>query len=482
MGKKTTPCSKLIIIGGGAVGMAVATHTQRNGNYAVTVISKDTHTAYSQCGMPFVFGGEIKDFESLIVRSPEFFEQMGINVKLNTTVNAIDIDSKIVYIENEMLPFDKLVFATGSTPYIPENINLYMELENVFTLRTLSDGIDIQNALKNAENLVIIGGGSIGAEVAASVVKRGIKTTLINRNYSLISHSIDPDMSEIVRAHLKAIGVNVITGTVPESINGITKVESVTIDGENIPANVVIVSTGVVPETKLAHNAGIEIGMNGGGDGSDENVDGDENVERDERGGIVINEHLQAKVGDKFNSDVYSGGECAQVYDFITGEPFVSQLGSTARRMAAVIGDNLCGTPSIFGQIINPWVCIVGDLQIGAVGLTSKSAERNSKKIVTGMSKGLTRAGYYPDGSQIFIKLIFSEKYLVGAQVIAGEGVKERIDGLAFAIKKRVTIDEMLKMETCYAPPVSMLIDPLMYAIEDAYEKILATLRLTRTI
>ncbi|MDO9517559.1 MAG: FAD-dependent oxidoreductase [Methanosarcinaceae archaeon] len=450
MDEETNSRQKLVIIGGGAVGMAVATHTKRHGNYSITVISKDEHTAYSQCGIPFVLGGEIEDFDKLIVKKPEFFEQMGINIRLNTTVNAIDIDSKTIHIGDEILPFDKLVIATGSYPHIPENIKPYSQLENVHTLRTLSDGMKIQNALKDTENLTIIGGGSIGVEVAASAAKRGINTTLVNRNYSLLSHNIDPDMSEIVRSHLVSMGIEVITDTVPESINCTTKVKSVTIDGTDIPTDTVIISAGVLPDTSLVRNTKIKIGKSGG---------------------IVVDEQLQVKIGDTFHTDVFSGGECAEVYDLTTGEPFVSQLGSTARRMAAVIANNLCGTPSTFGAIINPWVCVAGKLQVGSVGLTSRIADKSGKKIITGMSKGLTRATYYPGGSQIFIKLIFSDRYLVGAQVIAGEGVKERIDGLAFAIRKRATIDEMLEMETCYAPPVSMLIDPIMYAIEDAHKK-----------
>ena len=159
MDEETTQRQKLVIIGGGAVGMAVATHTRRHGNYSVKVISKDTHTAYSQCGMPFVLGGEIKDFDALIVRSPEFFERMGINIRLNTTVNAIDIDPKTIYVDDEILSFDKLVIATGSRTHIPDNIKPNIKLDNVFTLRTLSDGIKIQNALKTTEHLTIIRSG-----------------------------------------------------------------------------------------------------------------------------------------------------------------------------------------------------------------------------------------------------------------------------------------------------------------------------------
>ncbi|MBN1134844.1 MAG: FAD-dependent oxidoreductase [Methanosarcinaceae archaeon] len=441
---------KLVIIGGGAVGMAVATHTHRCGGYSITVLSKDSHTAYSQCGIPFVLGGEIKDFNSLLIRSIEYFEQMGIRTRLNTVVDDIDLDTKTIGCSGKRVHFDKLVIATGSVPYVPESIEFDRSLGNVFTLRTLTDGVKIDDAFKSAKNLVIIGAGSIGVEVALGAVKRGISTTLVNRGHFILSHNIDPDMSEIVRMYLESKGLNLITGSIPESITGSGNVESVTIGGNHIPADVVIISTGVKPETSLANSAGITIGSTGG---------------------IVVNENLNVSINDDFHPDVYAGGECVEVHAFVTGEPMLNQLGSEARRMAARITDNLCGTLSTMPFLVNPWVCIAGGLQIGSVGLTSQVALKSGIKVITGMSKGETRAGYYPGGSHIFIKLLFRERHLIGAQVIAGEGVKERIDCLSFAIKKRLTIDDLLNMETCYAPPVSMLVDPLRYAAEDALKK-----------
>lgn len=451
MGVNTKESKKeLVIIGGGAVGMAVATHTQRRGGYSVTVVSKDSHTAYSQCGIPFVLGGEIEDFNRLVVRSPEFFEQMGIRTRLNTVVDDIDLDRKTIGCSGERVHFDKLVIATGSVPHVPESIEFDRSSGNVFTLRTLADGIKIDDAFKSAKDLVIIGAGSIGVEVAPEAVKRGISTTLVNRGYFILSHNIDPDMSGIVCMHLESKGVNVITGSISQSINGSGNVESVTIEGNDIPADVVMISTGVKPETSLATGAGITVGSTGG---------------------IVVNEHLQVRVKDDFHPDVYAGGECIEVHDFVTCEPMLNQLGSEAKRMASLITDNLCGIPSTMHALVNPWVCVAGGLQIGSVGLTSQAAGKSGIKVITGMSKGETRAGYYPGGSQIFIKLLFRGRQLVGAQVIAGEGVKERIDCLSFAIKKRATIDDLLQMETCYAPPVSMLVDPLRYAAEDALKK-----------
>lgn len=442
---------KLIIIGGGAVGMAVATRAQRRGGYHVTVISRDSHTAYSQCGIPFVLGKEIKDFNSLIVRSPEFFKEMGIDIRLNTQVDSINLEDKTVVADGQMLHFDKLVIATGSVPCTPENISFDRSLDNVFTVRTLSDGLKIEEALKKARNLMIIGGGSIGVELAPGMAKRGINTRLVNRSDFILSRNLDPDMAEIVREHIESMGVDMITGVVPTSINGRKNVESVTIEDKDIPADVVILAMGVIPETSLARSAGISIGN---------------------RGAIMVNEHFQVKVGDTYLPDVFAGGECVEIPDFITGKPVISQLASTARRMAEVIADNLYEKGSTFDPVTNPWVCVAGKLQIGTVGLTNRDARENGIEVISGSSKGLTGAGYYPGSGQIFIKLLFKGRYLAGAQVIADKGVKERIDGLAFAIRKRSTIDEMMKMETCYSPPVSTLVDPIIYAVKDAYKKL----------
>lgn len=440
---------KIIIIGGGATGMAVATSLSRHSNYDVTVFSADRHTAYSQCGMPFVIGGQIKDFESLVLRDGKFFRNMGIDLKLKSRVDSIDLKKKTVSSGGQDYHFEKLVIATGSKPKIPANIP-GTSLENVFTLRTLSDAMKIEEALRKASNVVIIGGGSIGAELSSAIAGRNINTILLNRSASILSHNIDPDMADSVQEHLESLGVKVITGYMPESINGEKKVESVTIASSEFPADLVIISTGVEPENELASKAGIDTGRTGG---------------------IIVNEYLQASVNGKFDPEIYCGGECIEVRDLITGKEMLSQVASTARRMAGYITNNLTSSPEKFTPILNPWVAVIGDLQVGTTGITSKKAMESSIKIVTGVATGSTRAGYYPGGKNLFIKLIFSDRYLAGAQVVGGEGVKERIDALTLAIWKKTTADELAKMETCYAPPVSMLIDPVSFAAKGAMKK-----------
>ena len=451
--KKNLPGKKekLLIIGAGAVGMAVATSVKRHGNYDITVFSSDIHTAYSQCGMPFVIAGDIGDFDSLILRKADFFRDMGIDVRLNCKVEKIDITGQKVHTAGETYHFDKVVIATGSEVSIPENLKKGASLNNVFTLRTLSDAIRIDKALEDSSDVLVIGGGGVGIELAVAAAKRGKNTTLVNRSDSILSSILDPDMADIIKEHLESLGILMLTGCTPESINGEENAESATISGEEIPADIVIIATGVKPQNELAREAGLDIG---------------------DTGGMITDEGLHAKMGGDHLPDIYCGGECVQVQNFITGEAMISQLASTSRRMAQVIIDNLSTSrENTFEAIVNPWVALIGQLQVGAVGITSRDATKNGMKVVTGIATGTTHAEYYPGSSKLFIKLIFSDRYLVGAQVIGGAGVKERIDGLSLAIKKRTTVDELLTMETAYTPPMSMLTDPLTFAAKGAARK-----------
>jgi NADH oxidase (H2O2-forming) len=439
--------TKVVIIGGGACGMAAATKIRRQSDFDITVVSWDSHTAYSHCGIPFVLGKEIESFEKLIVKPPAFFRENKINVKLNEKVKSINLAGKIVLTEERAYPFDKLVIATGSLPFISRESRANILPYGIFTLRNLADGMLFGKALESARAVCVIGGGTIGIECASELTKRGIKTTLITRSKDLLSRQFDSDMSAFVMAHLETMGVEVITGEPVILPENFWKQKTVFVKDKKLPVDLVLLATGVKPETWLSGEAGITIGK---------------------AGGIVVNEMLQVKAGENFLSHVYAGGECAEVTDMVTGETRLSQLGTTARRMADVIGNNITGKHSTFGHLIDPWVAVAGNLQFGGVGLTSDQAERQGIRIVTGFSRGRTRASYYPGRKDLYIKLIFREDCLAGAQLAGGEGIKERIDALSLAIRKKTTIKDLLNLETCYAPPVSMLVDPLTPAVKAA--------------
>ncbi len=440
--------NKVVIIGAGAVGMTVATYLKRHTDYDVLVFSSETHTAYSQCGMPFVLEGIISDFPDLVVRPPDAFIEMGIDLRLDTEVTHIDARSQKVISDAGVFKYDHLVIATGSTPFIPPIPGIH--LSNVFTLHTLSDGMDIKANINNNSRVVVIGAGGIGIEVAASLARRGINTILIETLPQVLPPILDPDMASYVEQHLISMGIRVLTGTSVDSVNGQKRVESVSAGGETLPADVVIVTTGLKPLTSVAREAGYDIGPTGG---------------------IVTDERLRVSINGEFQDNVYSGGECAQVFDLITGTPFICKLGSAARRMARVIGENLAGRVAVYPPTLSPCVVVAGDLVAGSVGITSHTAKVHDINIISGSSKGYTRASYYPGGVPLFIKLLFSSKQLIGAQVVSNTGVKERIDALSLAMRMGVEVDDLLDWETSYSPPVAMVIDPVTFAADDAKKK-----------
>ena len=387
---------KVAIIGAGAVGMTVATYLKRHTDYNVLVFSSDTHTAYSQCGMPFVLEGIISDFPDLVVRPPGAFIEMGIDLHLNTEVRHIDAKSQKVMSDSGVFEYDHLVIATGSTPFIPPIPGIH--LSGVFTMHTLSEGMDIKAKINDNSKVVVIGAGGIGIEIAASLARRGINTTLIENLPQLLPLTLDPDMASLVEQHLISIGIRVMTGTTVDSVNGNEKekIESVSTGDETLPTDVVIVATGLRPLTVVARKAGCDIGLTGG---------------------IVTDERLRVSMNGEFQDNVYSGGECAQVFDLITGTPIICGLGSAARRMARVIGENLAGKEIIYPPTLSPGVVVAGHLVAGSVGITSHMAKAHGINIISGNSKGYTRAGYYPGAKPLFIKLLFSKKKLVGVKI-----------------------------------------------------------------
>jgi NADH oxidase (H2O2-forming) len=336
------------IIGAGAVGMTVATYLKRHTDYDVLVFSSDTHTAYSQCGMPFVLEGIISDFPDLVIRLPDTFIEMGIDLHLNTEVRHIDAGSQKVISDTGVFEYDHLVIATGSTPFIPPVPGI--DLGGVFTLHTLSDGMDIKTNINDNSRVVVIGADGIGIEVAASLARRGTDTTLIEALPQVLPLTLDPDMASFVEQHLISMGIRVMTGTSVDSVNGQERVESVSAGSETLPADVVIMIFGLKPLTSVAREAGYDI------------------YDIGPTGGIVTDERLRVSMNGEFQDNVYSGGECAQVFDFITGSPVISRLGSAARRMARVIGENLAGNDAVYPPTLSPSVVVAGHLVAGSVG------------------------------------------------------------------------------------------------------------------
>ena len=435
---------RIVFVGAGGAGLTAATHVARRSDAQITVFSKDPVVAYSQCGMPFVLDRKILDFSKLVIYQPGVFQDLGIDLRTCTPVKEIDLDDKVVTIEKGLhVEYDRLVIATGSKPFVPPVPGVH--LEGVHTLLTLEDGKALYERLKDALNVVIIGGGPIGLETAPAFLDAGAKLTIIERVPQLLPSALDPEMAAIVQAHLEHKGARVITGKSVDSINGQMHVESVTCAGEIIPADLVLLSAGIRPNTDLAKQAGIDLGVTGG---------------------IVVDEYFRVRRNGKVLDDVLAAGDCAEVTGLITGKPVIYAVGSVANRQAKHVADYLLGKKTPYPPVLCPAVCVIGDLHVGNVGLTTHGCEQAGIKPLTFSAKGATRARYFPGGKTVDIKLLADGDRLVGGQIIGEEGVGGRINVLSLAIGKGLSPADLAEAETCYAPPVSPLIDPLTYAAE----------------
>ena len=443
---------KIIIIGAHAAGLDAASAARKTDRTAeITLITKEKKTAYSRCGLPFVLGGHIPSFDDLVVFPESFYKMMKLNLKTETTVTNIDAKAKTVEIQDksgnkETLSYDNLVLTTGAYPFVPPIKG--REKKGVFVVRTIEDGEKINEALETAKSAVIIGAGLIGLEVAVACLERGLKTTVVEFLPYVLPVLLDKDMADRIQNMLEEKGMTTIVGKGAEEILGTDKVNGVLVGGEEIPADVVVVATGVRANVELAKNAGIELG---------------------EKRAIKTNMRMETSI-----KDIYAAGDCAETINLITCRPTLSQLGTTAVKQAKVAGTNAAGGYTTFSGALGSWITRLFDTEIGGTGLTEFMAGRAGIETVSGTIASKTRADYFPGALPIRIKLTAEKETakIIGAQIIGGEEVTQRINALSFAIQNEMTIRELAKAETCYAPPVCETWEPMVLAAEIVLRKL----------
>lgn len=445
---------KVVVIGGGAGGLSTASNIRKyDENAEITVITRDEHIAYSPCAIPYVLCGEVDCFENIIMHEPEDYLERNIDVITQAEVVEVkEAENTIKYqlqegqnlVEKE-LEYDYLIIATGGSPFIPPMEGCY--LDGVFKIRTIKDGKQIMSWAEKSKKAIVVGAGLIGLEIAFGLKNMGLDVTVTEMLPQIVPRSLDPDMAKIVQNYIEKKGINVILGTPIEKITGETQVEGAIFGDEvEIEADMVILATGVRPETTMAKMAGCNLG----------------------RWAIEVNEKMQTSV-----PNIYAVGDCVEVYDAITGHNTQSPLGSTAVRQAKIAARNIVGIDAQFNPVLNSMVSQVGNLEFGAVGLTKTAALQNGIKVISGKSKALTKARYYPGAKRIDVKMICDMKgRIIGCQIIAEERVAERVDTMSLAIAQEMTCSQLANTEFSYAPPVSMVIDPIILAAEDACAKL----------
>ncbi|RJS78662.1 hypothetical protein CW708_03545 [Candidatus Bathyarchaeota archaeon] len=444
---------RIIIIGAHAAGVDAASAARKTDRAAeITLITKQKKAGYSPCGLPFVLGGHIPSFDKLVVFPSSYFQMMKLNLMLETKATNIDVENKTVEVQdkdgkNQTLEYDSLILATGASPFIPPIKG--REKPGIHVLRTIEDGEKIDQAIRNgAKSAIIMGAGLIGIETAVALQERGLKTTVVELLPQILPAMLDADMAKEVQKMLEQKGINIMVNKGVEEFLGEEKVNGIIAGGEQLNADLIIAAFGVRANTELAKKAGITIG---------------------ETRGIKTNLRMETNV-----KDVYAAGDCAESINLITKRPTLSQLGTTAVRQAKVAGTNAAGGYAVFPGVLGSAVTKLFEMEVGATGLTEFFARKAGLEVVTGTITSKTRPDYYPGGKSIKIKLVVERESerVIGAQIIGGEEVTQRINAISIGIQKQITVRELAKADTAYAPPLNETWEPMVLAAQIALRKL----------
>jgi len=449
---------KIVIIGGVAAGPKAAAKAKRlKPDAEVSIYTDDTHVSYSACGLPFFIEGNFADYKMLIARTPEKFEEQGVRIHLRHRVTKIMPDKKQIVVldleknEEKIVDYDKLVVATGASPILPpiKNINL----KNIFTLRTLEDGIAIKEKVLQSKTATIVGGGYIGIELLEAFVKQGLNVTLVEFAPHIMS-IFDEEISELIKGHILSINsaqVQIVNSDAVTEFWGEDggEVKGVkTRNGLEFETELVIVATGVKPNVQLAVDAGIELGKTGA---------------------IKVNHHMQTNI-----QDIYACGDCVEKVQIVSQTPTWIPLGSTANKEGRCAAMNLCGQKEAFDGILGSAVTRYSGLTMSITGLTEKQAKALCFEPVSVMVTKEDKVGYMPKAKNITIKLIADKisRKLLGAQAIGCGDADKRVNTLATGLLSGITADAFLGSDITYAPPYSPSIDPLLTATQELVDKL----------
>lgn len=425
---------RTVIIGGVAGGMSAATRLRRlDENQEIVIIEKGPYVSFANCGLPYYVSGEISDREKLLVQTPESLKaRFNLDVRPFSEATEINSEKKQVTIKSAEstyeLSYDQLILSPGAKPFIPP-LNGLEEADNIFTLRNVPDVDKIMDSLETTKpkKAVVVGAGFIGLEMAENLAKRGLEVTIVEFA-SHVLPTVDDEMAAFIHNELVDNGIIVHTekGVVEIEDKGRTLILNT---GEKIETDLVILSVGVRPENDLAESAGIELGM---------------------RGGILVDENYETSV-----KDIYAVGDAIIVKNQITKDDAMIALASPANRQGRQVADVIAGMPRKNKGSIGTAIVRVFNQSIASTGLTEKQLNDLNYDFSIVHIDGKNHAGYYPNASMVFLKLLFNEKTgeLYGAQAVGKDGVDKRIDIIATAIKGGLTVEDLPELELTYAPP-----------------------------
>ena len=439
---------KIIIIGGVAAGAKAAAKSKRMlPDAEVHIYTQDTHVSYSSCGLPYYIAGDFEDWHKLIVRTAEEFKKSGIYIHLQHRVTKILAADKKILVKDinagtcQFAEYDKLIIATGSVPFMPDIKN--HNIKNIFTVRTLEDGINIKEAMNRSQNITIVGGGYIAIELIEAFVKNKKNVTLIEQAPFILS-VFDEDISSLIQTYIlensdglvKIINEDVVTEFVgTDAVHGV-----LTAKGMGFETDMVIVSAGVRAVIDIASEAGIEIGTTGA---------------------IKVNSRMQTNI-----PDIYACGDCAEKINMVSNTPVWVPLGSTANKEGRVAAINACGGVEDFEGILGSAVLRYHSLNISMTGLTEKQARKLGYDTVSVVITKRDKAGYMPEVQNVTLKLIADRRThkVLGAQAIGCGDADKRVNTVSVGLTSGMKVEDLLDVDLTYAPPFSTSIDILISA------------------
>ncbi len=451
---------KVLVLGGVAAGTKVAAKLMREDRSCeVTILTKGKDISYAGCGLPYYVGDVIHEKSQLIVNTPEKYASL-TGAKVLTETEAIAVKPEEHKVEAKDLKsgevkeytYDKLVIATGASPFIPQIPGL--DLKNVFVMRTPDDAIALREAVETGEirRAVVAGGGFIGLEVAENLAAKGIRVTVIDFAPHVLPNFLDPEMSEYVENKMAEEGIMPMTGVALEGVIGTEKVEKVQTSKRAMKADALVLAIGIRPNTAFLEGSGIEMF----------------------KGTILTDKYLKTNV-----EDIYAAGDCAMVTNRETGKPAWSPMGSTANIAGRILAKNLAGAQIEYPGVLGTGVAkLPGGINTGRTGLTETAAKAEGYDVVTVIDVVDDKAHYYPGAGSFIIKLTADKasRKLLGVQVLGTGAVDKVTDIGVTAISLGATVDQLAAMDFAYAPPFSTAIHPFAQSINILMNKMDGTM------
>ncbi len=439
---------RFVVVGADAAGMSAASEARRvDPDLEIVAYDRGDFASYSQCGLPYLVGGVVEQRQRLVARTVEEFAARGITVRLGHEVTVIDPARRTVRVRElpggtQMdQPYDRLLVATGASPVRPPIPGL--DLAGVFHLDVMEDAIAIRAYLAEhrPQRAVIVGGGYVGLEMAENLRRLGLAVAVVQRGPQLFP-SVDVGIAAPIEEELARNGVDVsLCDSVLQACEGRHgRVADVHTSGGDLPANLVLLATGVRPNAELARAARIPLGATGA---------------------VAVDDHLRTGA-----PHVFAAGDCAEHRHRLLGQPTWVPLGTTANKQGRIAGRNAAGGDEAFAWIVGTAIARVFDLEVGRTGLTEREAAAAGLSFAATTLESTDHAGYLPDARTLTVRLVAERGTgrLLGGQAVGRGGAAKRVDVVATALYAGLSVEDLTRLDLAYAPPFNSVWDPLQVA------------------